>query len=94
VGCAEAGFVTDLRVHDQPAPGLTKPGFTPYFTLAQKVRGAYPDTFARVRAACGCAAKGIDLDNHAARITLEAVDARSRPIALHHLEDDEEGDLA
>ena len=46
-----------------------------------RVRGIkkmHPATFARVRAACQWAADGIDLDEHAAAITLTAEIARAR----------------
>lgn len=53
--------------------------------LALRVRRArvgldHPETFARIRAACGdqsCSA--IDLTEHAAMITLDVIESRARP---------------
>ena len=45
---------------------------------ANAVRKVHPDVFARIRAACQLASPEIDLDEHAARITLQVVIARAK----------------
>jgi hypothetical protein len=49
---------------------------TPAVNGQLKIRDA---TFRRIRAACAWAAPGLDLDEHAARVTLDVHQARHRP---------------